>query len=80
MDRLPPDQGAVMILSEIEGFKNREIADILQILLDNVKIRLDRARASMKKLLDEGCDFYHDDQTNLACNQKPPTIKVKKSR
>ena len=68
MDRLPPDQGVVMILSEIEGFKNREFDDIPQIVLDNVKIRLHRARASMKKLIYEECNFYHDEQENLACD------------
>ena len=57
--RLPSDYKAVILLSEFEGFKNKEIADILQISLDTVKIRLHRARASLKKELDDGCTFYH---------------------
>ncbi len=79
VDRLPPDYRTVIILSELEGFKNREIADILQVSLDTLKIRLHRARASLKKLLDEGCDFYHNEQATLACDRKPPIIKLKKT-
>ncbi len=45
VDRLPPDHRTVLILKELEGFKNREIADILDISLENAKVRLHRARA-----------------------------------
>jgi RNA polymerase sigma-70 factor (ECF subfamily) len=62
IDRLPPDYSAILILSEIEGFKNKEIAEILKISLENAKIRLHRARARLKKELDSGCDFYHNEE------------------
>jgi RNA polymerase sigma-70 factor (ECF subfamily) len=77
IDMLPADYKTVIVLSELEGFKNKEIADILQISLDVVKIRLHRARASLKKILDEGCDFYHNEQNILACDRKPPIIKFR---
>ncbi len=76
---LPADYRSVILLSELEGFRNREIADILRISLDAVKIRLHRARARLKELLDQGCDFYHDEQSILSCDRKPPIIKIKKS-
>jgi RNA polymerase sigma-70 factor (ECF subfamily) len=76
---LPADYQSVILLSELEGFKNREIADILHISLEAVKIRLHRARARLKELLDQGCDFYHDEQSILACDRKPPLIQIKKS-
>jgi RNA polymerase sigma-70 factor (ECF subfamily) len=79
VDRLPPDYRSVILLSELEGFKNREIADILQVSIETVKIRLHRAREKLKKLLDEGCDFYHNEEATLACDRKPPLIKLKKS-
>ena len=79
IDRLPPDYRSVLILSEIEGFKNREIAAILEISLENVKVRLHRARASLKKELDKGCDFYHNEEGTLACDRKPIVIESKKS-
>ena len=71
VDNLPPDFRTVLILSQFEGFKNREIADILEISLDNVKIRLHRAKALLKKQLDNGCEFYHNEQGSLACDRKP---------
>ncbi len=76
---LPADYRSVILLSELEGFRNKEIADILRISLDAVKIRLHRARARLKELLDQGCDFYHDEQSILSCDRKPPIIKIKKS-
>jgi RNA polymerase sigma-70 factor (ECF subfamily) len=74
VDKLPPDYRTVLILSELEGFKNREIADILEISLDNVKVRLHRARARLKQELDGGCSFYHSEQGNLACDRKSVDI------
>lgn len=75
--KLPRDYRAVIILSELEGFKNREIANILQVSLATVKIRLHRARARLRKLLESGCDFYYNEQSVLACDRKPPIIKIK---
>jgi RNA polymerase sigma-70 factor (ECF subfamily) len=70
VDRLQTDYRTVLILNELEGFTNKEIADILQISLDTAKIRLHRARAMLKKILQDGCDFYHDDRSELACDRK----------
>ncbi|UCD89397.1 MAG: RNA polymerase sigma factor [Desulfobacterales bacterium] len=74
IDQLPSDYKAVVILSELEGFKNREIADILQVSLDTVKIRLHRARTKLKEALDDGCDFYHNEHSVLACERKSSQI------
>lgn len=73
--RLPPDYSTIIILNEIEGFTNGEIAEILQVSLDTVKIRLHRARAKLKKSLERGCDFYQDDRSELACDRKQPLTK-----
>lgn len=70
IDQLPDDYRLVLLLSEEENFKNREIAEILQLSLDNVKIRLHRARARLKELLEGHCDFYLDDRSELACDRK----------
>jgi RNA polymerase sigma-70 factor (ECF subfamily) len=70
VDNLPADYRTIIILNELEGFTNKEIADILQVSLDTAKIRLHRARARLKKMLEEGCDFYHDDRSELACDRK----------
>ena len=79
IEKLSPDYKSVMVLSELEGFKNKEIADILQVSLDTVKIRLHRARASLKKELNGGCSFYRNEQDIFACDRKPLSIKSRKS-
>lgn len=77
IDNLPPDYKTVIVLSELENMSNQEIADILNISLDNVKIRLHRARAKLKEALGDGCDFYYNDQNVLACDRKPQQILLK---
>ena len=70
IDQLPETYRTVLLLSEEEGFKNREIAEILQISLDNVKIRLHRAKAKLKGSLQSNCDFYLDERSEIACDRK----------
>jgi RNA polymerase sigma-70 factor (ECF subfamily) len=70
IDQLPEDYRVVLLLSEEEGFKNREIAEVLKISLDNVKIRLHRANAKLKELLEGNCEFYLDERSEVACDRK----------
>ncbi len=77
IDNLPPDYKTVIVLSDLEGFANKEITEILGISLDNVKIRLHRARAKLKKSLQEGCDFYYTEGNTLACDRKQVQILPK---
>ena len=79
INKLSTEYRTVIVLSELEGFTNKEITDILQVSLDTVKIRLHRARAGLKKLLDEACDFYHNEQDILACDRKSSIIPFKKT-
>ena len=67
---LPEDYRVVLLLSEEEAFKNREIAEILNVSLGNVKIRLHRAKQKLKKLLEGNCDFYLDERSEVACDRK----------
>ena len=73
VDRLPPDYRTIITLNELEGFSNREIAEILDISLETAKIRLHRARAKLKESLESGCDFYLDESSELACDRKQST-------
>lgn len=70
VDRLPPEQRSIIILNELQGFTNRELAEILQISVGAAKMRLHRARTALKKSLEQGCEFYHNDQSELACDRK----------
>jgi len=71
IERLPDNYKTVMALSEVEGFKNDEIAAICELSLDTVKIRLHRAREKLRKDLEAGCSFYRDESDELACDRKP---------
>ena len=70
VNKLPDNYRTVIILSEIKDLKNQEVADILGINLDAVKIRLHRARARLKAEFEAGCDFYHNEDGELACDRK----------
>jgi RNA polymerase sigma-70 factor (ECF subfamily) len=70
VDKLPENYRTVIILSELKDLKNQEIAEILGISLDAVKIRLHRARERLKEEFEAGCTFYHNEDNELACDRK----------
>jgi RNA polymerase sigma-70 factor (ECF subfamily) len=73
VDKLPLKYRTVMVLSSLEELKNREIAEILEISLEAVKMRLHRGRAMLKEILEKECRFYHQpDSGVLACDRKLP--------
>ncbi len=71
IDRLPETYKTIMVLSELQEFKNSEISEILGISLNTVKIRLHRARDRLRKELETGCNFYRDERNEFACDRKP---------
>ncbi|MEJ2183819.1 MAG: sigma-70 family RNA polymerase sigma factor [Nitrospirota bacterium] len=77
--RLPADYRTVVILKEIEGFKNREVAEILGVSLDTVKIRLHRARARLKREFEAHCSFYRDERNVFSCDLKTALRDFKES-
>lgn len=70
VNELPESYRAVLVLSEMEGLKNAEIADVLGVSLDTVKIRLHRARARLKKSMESRCNLYLDRDSVLLCDLK----------
>lgn len=70
IEQLPTDYRAAFILSEFDEFKNSQIADILGVTLDTIKIRLHRARVKLKKELESNCSFYRNEGNELACDLK----------
>ncbi|UCC78278.1 MAG: sigma-70 family RNA polymerase sigma factor [Candidatus Zixiibacteriota bacterium] len=70
IESLPGDYRTVIILHDLEGFKNREIAKIMGCTLDTVKIRLHRARRKLQSILASNCDFYLDKNNVLCCDKK----------
>jgi RNA polymerase sigma-70 factor (ECF subfamily) len=70
VDKLPGNYRTVIILSELKDLQNQQIADILGISLDAVKIRLHRARTRLEAEFEKGCEFYYNEDNELACDRK----------
>jgi RNA polymerase sigma-70 factor (ECF subfamily) len=70
VSRLPESQRAALLLGELRGLKDREVALALGISLESAKIRLHRARRELKRLMEERCDFYRDERNEFACEPK----------
>jgi len=56
IEKLPENYRTALVLSEFEGLSNNEIAEILGVTLETVKIRLHRAREKLKNELAANCD------------------------
>ncbi len=52
IDKLPGNYRIVLLLRDIEGYSTDEVAQMLGLSGSNVKIRLHRARAALKKLIE----------------------------
>ena len=70
VEKLPENYRTVVVLSELEGLRDDEIAEILGVSIHTAKIRLHRARARLKKELEGHCNFYRDERNEFACDLK----------
>jgi hypothetical protein len=52
---------------DVLEFSHKEISEILNITEKNSKVRLHRARKSLKKILEEKCTFEVDNRNVLVC-------------
>ena len=64
---------SVLIFSDVMEFTHQEIAEILGLSVENVKVRLHRARKKLKAILREKCTFEVDERNVLVC--EPVEIK-----
>ena len=64
---LPENLRTVLWLFDVEGFTHKEIAEILDIDVANVKVRLHRGRKRMKKILNDNCNFERDNRNVFVC-------------
>lgn len=60
IEALPPDYREVVVLRELHDLSYNEIADATGISLDNVKTRLSRARAMLRRRLGPYYSGHHD--------------------
>jgi len=70
INRLPDNYRAIFLLREYEDRSIEETAEITSLSVDNVKIRLHRARKKLHQLLLSGCSFYYDENSKLSCDKK----------
>jgi len=52
IDQLPDQYRNVLLLRDIEGYNTHDVAALLNISESNVKVRLHRARAALKKIIE----------------------------
>ena len=52
INKLPGNYRIVLLLRDIEGYNTEEVVELLGISESNVKVRLHRARAALKKLIE----------------------------
>ena len=74
MNRLPESLRTVLVLFDVLEFSHKEIAEILNITPENVKVRLHRARKKLKVILEEKCNFERDERNVLVC--EPISVKT----
>lgn len=70
IDRLPESLRTVLLMADRMEFSHREIAEVLGITIENVKVRLHRARKKLKELLQQKCTFETDERNVLVCQPK----------
>jgi RNA polymerase sigma-70 factor (ECF subfamily) len=61
---LPESHRDVLILGELGGLSDEEVAQALGITHNNARVRLHRARQDLKKAVQARCDFY---RIELSC-------------
>jgi RNA polymerase sigma-70 factor (ECF subfamily) len=67
IEMLPEGLRTVLWLFDVNGFSQHEIAQVLGISVENVKVRLHRARKGLKKILQTHCSFELDERNVLLC-------------
>ncbi|MFZ5425822.1 MAG: RNA polymerase sigma factor [Thermodesulfobacteriota bacterium] len=72
VDSLPPASRTALYLADVEGFTADEIAQVLGVTPGAAKIRLHRARAALKDLMNAHCRFYRDENNVLSCDRVQP--------
>ncbi len=65
---LPESYQTVLVFFDLMEFSHQEIADIMDISVENVKVRLYRARKKLKSILEKECTFEVDERNVLVCD------------
>jgi RNA polymerase sigma-70 factor (ECF subfamily) len=70
---LPENYRTVLVLGDLEGLQDREIAEVLGVSLQTAKVRLHRARERLKRELQARCELsWREGDDSPPCARKPP--------
>lgn len=72
LERLPEKYRTILLLSEVEGFSDKEISEILGHPLSTVKMRLHRGKERLRALLNKNCVISLDNRNEFVCDPKVP--------
>lgn len=70
IDSLPETYRTALILSDLEGFTAKQLAEVCDCSVATAKIRIHRARSKLKTVLAAECDFYRDNINVFRCDRK----------
>jgi RNA polymerase sigma-70 factor (ECF subfamily) len=70
IDSLPEDYRAALVLHDLEEISARQIAEICDIPISTVKIRIHRGRKRLREALKTQCEFYRDNSSVFRCYRK----------
>jgi RNA polymerase sigma-70 factor, ECF subfamily len=73
---LPESLRSVLIFADVMEFSHQELANILGLSVENVKVRVHRVRKKFKKILEQKCTFEVDERNVLVCEP----VEKKKGR
>ena len=69
---LPETLRSALILHDVEGFTNAQVAQVLGVSLEAAKARLHRARERLRAMMEANCDLFHDERNVLSCLPSGP--------
>ncbi len=69
---LPETLRTPLILHDVEGLTNAEIAEVLDCSVAAAKMRLHRARVQLRELMEDNCELFGDERNVLSCLPAPP--------
>jgi RNA polymerase sigma-70 factor (ECF subfamily) len=72
VDQLPETDRSVILLCDIAGLSQEEMAHVLGIQAGAVKVRLHRARKKLRAVLESACSFERDERNVLVCEPEVP--------
>jgi len=72
VEQLPETDRSVILLCDIAGLSQEDVAHVLGIEVGAVKVRLHRARKKLRAVLESACSFERDERNVLVCEPKRP--------